>query len=155
MTISPIRLLSTRIKASGTLTLAHGASQDYPGEDAKSYRRQFVITNLDATNPLKLCATNYGTNIAWCTVWPQTSITLETSADVRVYNPHGADSVDYEVGELFYDEQPPGAGYTLTPGGVTVASAGGGSSGSSGGSTSSPSYYSGGTGGTASRRSEA
>ena len=90
----------TRLKASGTLSLAAGESHGYAGADAGKTRRQIIVTNLSSTLDLKLQTAN---GVNGLTVFPRTALTVETGADVIVYNPDGSTAVSYEVLEVFAD----------------------------------------------------
>jgi len=95
-----IQRIPTRFVGSGTVTLLAGASQQFVGSNARQDRIQFVVTNLDATQILKLQTLN-STTLA--TIFPQRCFTLETDADFQVYNPNG-NSVQFEVAELYPDD---------------------------------------------------
>ncbi len=146
------RQFPSRLVASGTLTLAPGATADYSGLDGKQARRQFIITNLSATM-LKLQADGQ----TFCTVPAATAteqptvLTFEVSGDIRVYNPSATETVSYEVGGIFYDAGAAGSSVqaAAAAAGVTAsaagsggsAPAGGGSGGGGGGGGFTPSGY--------------
>lgn len=88
----------TRIVASGTLTLAAGAQTLYRSKSGFT-RRQFVISNLSRLYVLKVKTTD---GLEFCTVQPTFSLTLEMSDDFIVKNPDATESVDYEVGEIYW-----------------------------------------------------
>lgn len=130
--------IPTRIVPSGTITLTAGSSQTFAGSNARQDRVQIVVTNLDGSQNLKVRSAN---NISALTVFPQTSITIETSADVVIYNP-GSNSMDFEVLELYPDTgfvhavpkiqggldpgSTPGVPGSALPGGGAVPAGGGG-----------------------------
>jgi hypothetical protein len=89
----------TRIVASDTLTIAAGTSKQFIGSNGRQDRVQFIVTNLDSLNSVKLQALN-GRNFG--TVFPLGNLTVETSADLQIYNPNGSD-IQVEVCELYPD----------------------------------------------------
>lgn len=103
MALQTVLLFPTRIRATGTLTLAAETGVEYSGTNQKANRRQFVVTNLSDTYTLKLKNRD---GIICATVFPRTNFALETTENIVVYNPDAAATVDYEVCEVFLD---PGA----------------------------------------------
>jgi hypothetical protein len=129
----------TRIIASGTITITAGKSAAFGGSNSRQDRFQFVVTNLDAALSVKL-QTLSGANFA--TVFPQRSVTIQSSADFIVANPNGSD-VQVEVCELYPDianlsqNQPRlaavPAGGAAPSGGAAGGATGGSTGGTSGG----------------------
>lgn len=103
-----IQLYPSRLVASGTQTLAADSVMIFEGRLNGQSRRQFIVTNLHAALPLKLCVPD-SFQTPFATVQALTSFTVETSADICVLNPAAAATVDFEVGEVFYDEGAPGS----------------------------------------------
>ena len=150
----------TRLVASGTFTLLANSStrQDtnaaayFAGGNNRQERIQIIITNLDAALYIKW-QTGNGLNAG--SIFAQLPWTIETSADILLYNPNGS-NVQVEVCELYPDTGNlhgiPGplaariAG-TAGGGGTSGGSSGAGGSGSGGaaggGSTFSGGGYSG------------
>jgi hypothetical protein len=121
----------TRIRGSGTLTLATNSVANYAGSEGRTLRRQIIVTNLDTALDLKMRTAN---GIIFGTVFPRTALTWETSADVQVYNPSGAATVDYEVCEIFYDPgTPASAQWAAAPGSSGAGGGGGGGAGTGSG----------------------
>lgn len=126
-----IKPFPVRPSATGTLTLASGATDSYSGVNARQNRRTFIITNCSATLAIKVQISNAVNGI---TIWPQTNIGLDCDADFLVYNPNG-NSVDYEVLELFYDEGSVRGGSLPAQRSREVAGGSGDGSGTSGSSS--------------------
>jgi hypothetical protein len=97
--VQPVQSISSRLVATGTVTLLAGATDTYIGKNNRQDRLQFIVTNLDASAMLKL-QTTAKVNLA--TLFPQRSFIIETRADLKIYNPNGS-SVQYEVCELYPD----------------------------------------------------
>lgn len=128
-----VQRIPTRIVPSGTITLNAGASQTFPGSNNRQDRVQFVITNLDGSQLLKLTTTNGG---IWGSVLASTKETYETSADIVVLNP-GSNSVQFEVGEFYPDTGNYNAVPLFQQGNAAVPAAGAGAAGSGSGSAGS------------------
>jgi uncharacterized membrane protein YgcG len=130
----------TRIVASGTLSLAAGASVTIPGGNARQDRIQVIVTNLDTILNLTLQTVN---GQDWATVFAALPWTVETTADFVIYNPNGS-AVSYQVGELYPDTgNAHGIPRTLAApggggGGTGGTSGGGGTGGTSGGGGTPP-----------------
>jgi hypothetical protein len=79
-----------------------GASAIFTGAPVGSQiqRKAIVVSNIDANNTLVIRDKN---NNFCCAVFPNTSITLPISGEVRVFNPTGANIQCY-VSEVWYEE---------------------------------------------------
>src|SRR5215471_7875427 len=88
----------TRIVPSGTLTLTAGTSAQYSGSNQRQDRIEFIITNLDSSNNLKLQKNGQ----YYMTIFASSNISLETNDDITVVNASSG-SVQYEVCELYPD----------------------------------------------------
>lgn len=88
----------TYTKASSGQPLAGGASLNYTGLDGTKVRKQIVVTNLDAANPIYIYDGAPGPGAV---VYPQRSWTIATGGIVKVTNPNGA-GVNVFVLETFY-----------------------------------------------------
>lgn len=126
----------TRIVASGTITIAAGSYADFIGSNARQDRIQIIITVLDPVLNLKVQTLN-GVNFG--TVFALLPWTVETSADIRIYNNNGSD-VQLEVGELYPDtgnaHGVPSRLASVVSGGSSSPGSGGSSSGGSTGGSS-------------------
>jgi hypothetical protein len=89
----------TRATGSGVLSLAGTTSAAYAGTNSGDQRKQFVVANLDPSLVLHV-RTSGGVVMGF--VPGYTSWTVDTSADLQVYNPN-AGSVNYCVGQVWYD----------------------------------------------------
>ncbi len=96
-----IRLFPTRLVSSDIVVLGAGEADEFPGRNGGQPRRQIIVSNLSTTLTLYICEAT-ALNHPFLPVFPRSSVTVETNANVRVFNPTSSD-VSYVVGELFYD----------------------------------------------------
>jgi hypothetical protein len=127
---------STRIMASGIVSLAAGAADSYSGENARQKRWQFICSNLDSTNSLYL---RKATGLVFLPVNPGESKTVDSTEDIQVYNPSSTDAVNYVVCERFMDAGSLGGGGVApaAPAAAAAAASSPGGTSSSGGGGSS------------------
>lgn len=93
------KLVPTRLITSGVQTIAPGQIDSYPGLNARQKRFQFVLSILDAGVHLNLYdASGTGRLIAYA--FGERSFTLETSADIKIYNPEAV-NVTYVFLEIY------------------------------------------------------
>jgi len=96
--ITSIRNAPTYTKGQAIATLASLGVATFSGLDGVKVRKQIIVTNLDAANSLRVLDAN---NNCIGVVFAASAWTVETSGQVKVYNPNGA-GVDYNVGQIFY-----------------------------------------------------
>lgn len=90
----------TSTVGSGIISLGAGATQDFPGTSGGKTRHQFIVTNMDASNPIYILDS---TSTVGAVVYPQRSWTITSiSGDIKVKNPNGG-SVNIAVMNTYYN----------------------------------------------------
>lgn len=78
----------------------------FPGGPVGQHRKQIIITNEDNSDKLYIALLAGSSPVKIMTVFPNTNITLLTSADVVLYNPSTTNKIDgVQVIEIFYRTQ--------------------------------------------------
>jgi len=92
----------TVVQGSSTVTIGAGATVTFTGAvtGQNIQRKAFLISNLDPSNPVIL-RDSAGNNCA--AVFPQTSVMIPVSGEIRVHNSTGA-AISVYMSEIFYRE---------------------------------------------------
>lgn len=89
---------NTRIEGQGILSLAASANIIIRSKNRDADRRQFVVSNLDASLILYIAGTNGNEALP---IFPQQTVTLETDAEFMLKNMNAGGPISYVVGELY------------------------------------------------------
>ncbi len=97
--VVPVREAPTLLKSNNPSTIGAGATLTFNTLPAGTIRRKaLVVSNMDLANSLII---RDSANVGGCAVFPQTSVTLPVSGEIKVYNGTASIIVCY-ISEIFY-----------------------------------------------------